>query len=849
MPAGPLRPREGRAGLNFLVAYIRLTLGHSRLLLAVALVLIAISAWLAAGVGFEFSLEALFQADSPEAASYREFLDRFGREDDRAVFVAYKTPNVFEKSDREAVAALAEDLRTIPAVKRVFSLPAMMEYAERMSRDLRLPGVYDAEVLRRDLTGSPVTRGLLCSADGTTACLVVSLADLAAEEEQRTLEAVQVRLDGARERTGIFYHLAGIPVIEAEYGRMIRRDFFTILPLSILLVLVLLALYFRNLIGTALLVGSIFASIVGSLAMMRVLGVPIGILSNMVPTLILVVGLSESIHVLSHYHEEVQARHDAREAVAWTILYMAGACFLTSLTNALGFGTMMISPLQMMREFGYTTALGIAISYLAAVVLLPTLLDLVPAAQLRVRFGQQLARLISERLIRAIGWVNERARGRVYAAFAVLLLICVWGTTRIHVRSSWLMDMRPDSELYGAHIFIERNLSSVFSTDFWVKTDSLLDPATLQALDEFEQAIVAAPGFAPKISWSGSIVGMVKDANAQIAREEHLVRKFGLELLKPGPDLVARVRHELLAYDLDAQRTVPSDPARLARVRDWLEKRSPDRRLLRGTVDEAWKDTRLTFRMSNDSQELGRFVAFAMARVPQGAGVKEVVPTGKSYMAKAILDSTITNSLWATLQLAAGLFVMFALIFRSLGVGLMAMVPNLIPPIVTAGIMGHFGFDLNYSTVTTFAITLGLTVENTVQYMLRWRSEVLLDGDHTAAMYRALEGAGKPMLFANALLIAGFSMAMASSFKLSQTFGLLGVVSIATATLADVFVTASLPLVFKPGISQWKIPEEKLARLRARVAACLGTRTGAEPTPGPAAAEPGTGDATPPRER
>ncbi len=816
--------------MDLFVDTIRLALRRSRLLFAVSALLILASVWLAKDVAFEFSLEALFQSDSPETIRYQEFMKRFG-EDNRVIFIAYKTPNVFERADREAVARLAEQLTGVPGVLRVFSLPAMMQYAERMSREVRLPGLYDAEVLHRDLTTSPVSRGLICSADGTTSCLILSLADDPAEAELRTLTEIRAALDGAREATGIQYHLAGIPVIEAEYGRLIRRDFFTLLPLSILVVLILLAMYFRNLTGTVLLLGTIFAAIAGTLALLRLFGIPIGILTNMVPTLILVVGLSESIHVLSHYHEETRQRRDTREAVAWVVFYMAGACFLTSVTNALGFGTMMFSDMHMMREFGYATAAGIFLSYLAAVVLLPTLLDIVPAAHLQVRFGDSIARVVSERMIRGIGWVNEHGRRWVYGVLAAVLVFALWGMTRIQVRSSWLQDMRRDGELYQAHAFIDRNLSAVFSTDFWIQTDGLLEPGTLAAIGRFESALTSAPGFEHRISYTGSIVNLVRDAHALLAREEHLLRRFGLEMLKPGADLVSRVRKEMLAFDLEAHRIIPEDPARLKLVRDFLEKRNPNHELLRGAVDPEWKDARLSLRMMSNSKELGRFIDFARTQIPADGPLRAVHPTGKSYMAKAILDETISGSLWSTLQLAVVLLVMFAAIFRSWGVGLMAMTPNLIPPVVTAGIMGAFGFDLNYSTVTTFAITLGLTVENTVQYLLRYRVEILKDGDYTAAMYRALAAAGKPMVFSNLLLMCGFSVAMFSSFRLSQTFGLLGVVSIGTATLAEIFVTSSLPLIFKPNIRRWQISEIRLERLRERMSACFGAGRDAGKSP------------------
>lgn len=798
--------------MDLLANYIRFLLRYSRplfILTAVVLVAATIVAW---GIQFEFSLERLFESSSRELTNHRDFTNRFGAEDSM-LFVAYKTPDAFEKAPLAAVRELTDDLTKMPGVRQVFSLNSAVDFAERLSKEAKLPGAYDADVLKKDLTGSPVARGALVSGDGRASGIFIELHPAPPDKRDELLRQVQDRLQKFSDDYGMEIHVAGIPLIEDQYSKLIRRDTFTLLPVSIAVLTLLLALYFRNLAGTGILVAAVFASMVSTVALMRLLGVPIGVLTSMVPTLIMVVGLSESVHVLSHYHEELGTHQESRDAVAWTIVYMAGACFLTSLTNALGFGTMVISDLNVMREFGWTAAGGIMLSYLAAVVLLPTMLDLLPAARLKVKFGEQVAKVISIRLINAIGYVNQKGRVWIYLILAVVLVWAGFGISKIQIHSHWLQDMNPHSELYRAHMFIERNLSSVFSADFWARQGNFRDLETLREIDALERRIREGP-YKDRITYTFSLAGVVKEANAMFAREQQI----RLAIFTDPGNPTRAARKVLQEFDLNKYRALPETQKKLDAVLKYLEERVKGHDLLKRIVTEGWEESRVLVRMNMDSQILSAFVADVLKDKPQRF---DLVPTGKSWMARSILDTTISNTLMSTIQLAFVLFLIFAIIFRSVKVGLMAMAPNLIPPAVVSGFMGWMGIDLNYSTVAIFGITLGLTVENTIQYLLRYRMEVLKDQDYTAAMYRTLSGAGKPLIFSNALLMCGFACVLLSNFRLTNMFGVLGTISIFAATLADVFVTTSLPLIFKPNIARWEFAGEKFATMKARLAAWI----------------------------
>jgi predicted RND superfamily exporter protein len=148
----------------------------------------------------------------------------------------------------------------------------------------------------------------------------------------------------------------------------------------------------------------------------------------------------------------------------------------------------------------------------------------------------------------------------------------------------------------------------------------------------------------------------------------------------------------------------------------------------------------------------------------------------------------------------------------------------MLPMVVTGGAMGWLGIPLSFSSVTIFSVALGIAVDTTIHYLARLRLEVAVDHDHTKAMYRALRGAGRPMIFATILLVLGFGSILTSNFKFTFNFGLLGGIAIITALLGDLFVAPSLFLTFKPKVRRWELLEEHWKELDRKVTELLEKR-------------------------
>lgn len=729
-------------------------LRFARPALALALILTAALGFFASRAEFDFTVESLFEARSAELRQFRDFTARFG-DDDGSIFVAFTVADVFEPRALERIDRLAKELAAAPGVRRTYS-PA--EIAQALS-SLRVP----SKLVRRVILESPLFGGVSVSPDGRTTVIQVELAPDVRSDRDRAavLAAMRPMLDAAARDLGTSFHLAGIPIVEQEYVRLTKRDLMTFMPTAIAIFTCLLALYFRNFIGTFLPLAVVSVAVVWTVAGLTLAGRPIGVLTSIVPNLILIIGLSDTIHILSRYQEDLAARPDKRAALAATLGVMVVPCFLTSFTSAAGFASLAVTNVQVVVEFGVVSAAGIMAAYAATMLIVPGALDV--AAPLRGRVGAR-----SGPILDFVARVNDRGRWLLVAVWTIVIGLCVWGMTKIERNADWLQDIRAQSEVTEAHAFVERNLASVFSVDLDLVAPDFRDPAVLAELEAFESTIRTYVRGSTKVT---AVVGP-----ADLAKEATYLRALANPLTA-----------------LWAKRRLPATRAEADAAVATAEKSDASRAVLRRLVSEDFTHARVSVRLANlDARQLEAFGAWVSA-VPRERFAMTI--TGKSWLAMKALDGVVVNMMSSVFLAAAIIFGSMGVMFRSLKIGLLSVIPNLVPLLVTAGLMGFLGIDLNFTTVTVFSISLGLAVDNTIHYLARHRLEVAAGGEPVEAMRRAIRGAGRPMVFSTMLLILGFGAILTSNFRFTFHFGLLGGATVLAALLADLFLTPALMML------------------------------------------------------
>jgi len=790
--------------------FIKTLLGYSPLALVAVAGLTGWLGWRASRIEFDFTLERLFESRDEAMERYTKFKESFGG-DDAALFVGYRAPSVLAPETLAEVERIGGRLSKIEHVRAVFGLGDAVAFL----KPFRIPD----GALRGELTSNPLFAGSLVSPDGRTGCLWVLL-DAAARQEKaraKVIDAVRAVLEEEERATGLPLHLAGIPAIEREYTRLAVRDLLTFTPISVATFLLLLCLYFRNVLGTVLPLAAVGIAVVWTLGLMELSGRSIGVLTSIVPNLILVIGIADAIHFLSRYQEDLRTGVSKRDALATTTWVMLFACFLTAFTTSIGFASLLTTKVAIVREFGIVCAVGFMIVYVVLVTFLPGVLDRVPP--LRGRVLDEFSARFSDRAMERLADFNRRRWPWIWAGWAAVTAVSVVFMLRIERGSSWLQDIRSDNAVHRAHAFLEEHLSPVFTIDLEIDgraPGALRSFETLRAIDAFEGDLRGL-GASQAISF------------VDLARELHRGRQIMLRAALGEP-----VERPMADPSLRAlPRTEKELGGALALLRP-LERRYD---MLSRVVSPDFARTRVSVRVPKlDSKRLERFLG-DVERLHRGkyAGSFAMVATGKSVLAKRAVDDIVGNmvsSLWLAGVLIFG--CMWAL-FQSVKVGLLSMIPNFVPMFVTAGVMGAAGMELNFSTATIFSISLGIAVDSTIHYLSRLRVELGQDppspspdggsperlrgagADPAGAMRRALVGAGRPMIFGTLLLVLGFASILTSNFRFTFNFGLLGGITMLVALACDLTLTPTLMYVARPRVRRWEKLEAHLRALQEKL--------------------------------
>ncbi|MBI3270622.1 MAG: MMPL family transporter [Planctomycetes bacterium] len=747
---------------------------HPFVVLAVLAAITAIQGYYALQLGVDFTLEGLFLTEAPELVTYRSFRKSFGPDDDQ-VFLLFKVDELFAPAPLAALDRLTGKLEQLAGVRRVLSLARFKGLAGPLA------GTFGGDTVAKvaaspaglarfkewALSNRMLVKGLV-SKDGRTACVVLE-GDLPTQDRparvRRLLDAVETELAAERSATGYAYYVAGIPTIEAEYVRFIREDTRTFIPLVVGIFFLLCTLYFGSLRAALLIVATVGTAVVWLLGVMVQAGRPMGVLSSLLPNMILVIGVGDSLFILLEYVHQLTPGRTPREAAENTIRIMTLPCFLTSITSAIGFSTLCTTDIGMVREFGWLAALGLMLAYVVSLTLPASLL-----CAFGLRFRPPDEGFLSRRIVRLVAWVGrvnrERRRGIVLAV-AAAVFVSAWGATKVRVESSWFQDLKKDSSVTRAHAFAQDHFAGLFTLEARVTPGQggVLEPRFLAGLAEVQEAVEADLSVSHSTSPADVVREVLRSASGRVS----------------GPDPIATLVAGQAATALQLARAFGAG----------------------GIIDQyVGKDAR----SARLSVRLGRTTSSGLFRL---MGVIEhetarCLPdarlefTGKNVLGARALQQMIDN-MTQSLGLAMVLiFGCMGVMLRSLRMGLLSMIPNLIPMLTTFGFMGATGISVSFSTMTIFSISLGVAVDNTIHFLSKYKQLQAEGADPEAASARTLATIGNGMVLSGIILVLGFATIMTSNFGFTANFGLLGLVTMVVAVLADLHITPLLALLCPP---------------------------------------------------
>ncbi len=723
-------------------------------------------------IGFNTSTDVFFDQKTQTWIESDILEEQFVR--GKNAMIAIKCDEVFTHRNLEIIKKLSDEIEKIDNVKTVTSLTTVNDtigedeffYVEPLVKDVPTDPKELAEIKKRALRNPLFTKNII-STDGRTACINVETEDVRGDDGifREKLVIAMEQLIEKYVPEDLDAHIGGAIPLEYYYAIHMQEDLKRFLPFVFGLMITILLLTFRKWRIVLMPLAVVSVSLLYTMATMWPMGLKINNVTVIIPPIILAIAIADSVHFVSSALS--YGINDRRELIRKTMDHLLVPCFLTTITTAFGFASLMVSRSPAIKQLGQVASIGVILAFIVTFTLLPLLMSgrLFPSNIKAEKKEKTQRQKLMDRFLSGVGRFNEKHRNLILLTTIAVVVGSVWGMSKIVVESSLVQQLNPKMEIYKNTMFIRDNLSGIHFAHVSFKhpdRDAMKDPERLRLIEKIQDRILEIPG----VDKASSVVDLIKEMNESFNNEQ--------EEFYTIPDSREMVAQYALLYD-------PED----------LEK----------VVDSEWQWTILTFRISEYStrkqQAILDRVSDLLAQTElQGMQAKLLGETVNFVEGvKTVVDGQVRSLGLAMIVIFAMMFI----VFKSFHIGLISIVPNLLPLVINFGIMGLTGIPLDTATSLISAIGIGIIVDDTIHFTYGFGSALNNNGgDYSLAMYQALRSKGRAIIFTSVILACSFAVLLTSQFIPTFQFGLLSATVMLNAVIADLFVLPCLFIWLKP---------------------------------------------------
>ena len=710
-------------------------------------------------IGVTNDFRSLFDDDNPQLVAFDAFEDTYSASNTTLIAVAPREGSVFTRETLGAIQELTEAAWRVPHSIRVDSLTNYSHSEAREDELIVGPLVEDAQALEdpdlaraRNIALNAVDiAGRLVSRDGRVAGLVISFAlpdnqDAAVIEITDYLDSL---LEEARARhPDISYYLTGKIPLDRAFADATQDDLETLAPIVFLVIMVAAAVFLRSVFGTVAIVVVLVFVINTTVGFAGWLGTVFNPANSGVPIIVMTIAVAHSVHIIATAMSGMGRGLDRNTAIAESIRINAWPVFLTSLTTAIGFLSLNSSDSPPFRILGNLVAFGVLCAFVYSMTLLPALLSILP---IRARKSRSEQPAFFERF----GAFVVARRWALLWCTALAAVALVTGIPRIELSDNWTRYLGERYQFRQDTDFVVDNLTGMETLEYSLKSGQeggITDPAYLRKVESFAEWFRTQP-------------------------EVSHVQAF--------PDIMKRLNKNM--HDDDpAFNQLPEDPELSAQYLLLYELSLPFGSDLNNRMDVAKSATRMTVVLrsltSRQQRELDvRAQAWLRAEAPGLA----TEATGVSIVFAHLSQRNIESMLTGTIIAMALISLILILVFRSVLLGLVSLVPNFIPAAMAFGLWGHLVGHVGLAGSVVTAIAFGIVVDDTIHFLTKYlkaRREGLSGADAVLTTFRTV---GHALWTTTAVLCLGFLVFATSGFELSWALGLLVTITLIFALLAD----------------------------------------------------------------
>ena len=841
----------------FFDLYDRVVLRHP---LTSLLAVIALTIAMAMGLPnfkLDASADSLTLEHDDDLNFFRGVVKRYGSDNFLIVTFSPKEGDIFDQENLDTLAALRQDLTTISGVEGVLSmLDVPLLYSPKIAvSDLKgelnmlLSEGVDRQLAKREFLNSPIYKDVILSADGQTTGMLATLAldetylalitkrddlrlikynqGLTTEEENQlakaSLEFLNYRTDkaakdhlrvaevreligGYRDRATIF--LGGPDMITADMVDFIKSDLLVFGGGILLFIIATLALIFRRVRWVILPLATCTLCLIIILGFLSWIDWRLTVISSNFVSLLLIITLALTIHLIVRYRELQAKKPDStqHQLVSETVKSMSRPCLYTVLTTIVAFMSLVVSNIRPVIDFGWMMTMGISLALVVAFVVIPAGMMLFGKAKADTANDNSAA--ITSMFAR----FTERHGGFVLFMASAMTLLSIYGISRLEVENRFIDYFRSDTEIYQGMEIIDTALGGTTPMDIilqaptyaTLEADSSDTPAEGYGEDDYGEDDYGSDDYSEDEYGEESLA--VEPAEQALA-DTYWFSSAGLEdlaklhtFLEAQPE-VGKVSSLVQIYDVASDLSGHKlNDFEIAFMRQSL---SPDiyKQMVAPFLIEGRDEARIQLRAMETAglrraDLLAKINDYAIHDV--GIAQEDIRFTGLLVLYNNMLQSLYRSQVLTLGAVFVGIMAMFLILFRSLKIATIAIVPNFLAAGIVMGGMGIFGIPLDMMTITIAAITVGIGVDHAIHYITRFTTEFKVDADYIASMHRAHASIGQALFFTAMTIIIGFSILALSNFIPSIYFGLLTGLAMTAALLGSMTLLPKLILMTKP---------------------------------------------------
>ena len=720
-----------------------------------------------------YSMAKLLPNDHQVSVDYNDFLNKYGSQN--VLVIAVEDSLITTLSHLKKWDKVSESIKNINGIEQIISfsnLPILQKDADEKKFTVKKwfsEDIQTEEEFQKALAiyqSQPFFKGLINSEENKVTTLLITLDEemIRSSKREILIFSIKALVDNYSTDFGVKAHYSGLPYIRTVDSVKVKNEISMFILFTLLITALILFLFFRSFKAT---ISSIIVVIIGvifSFGSIALMGYKISILMALVPPVLIVIGIPNCIFLINKFHSEFRLSKNKEDALSKMIQKIGNITLLTNVTTASGFAAFILTNSETLQEFGVIASLNILFIFLLSLFIIPIYFSFSSAP--KKRHTQHLDKKWINNLVQYLAYLVKYKRKHIYVITVVLIVVGFFGIIQLKTTGNITEDLPKEQALYQDLKFLESNFGGVLPLEVLVNTkkkNGLLKSYNLRKIEKLSDVLETYPEFSKPSSYIDAV-------------------KYSKQAFYNGDSTYYSLPNS------QEQRVISS----------YLKNSSEGLGFGNLLMDSLKQEARISLRVADIStSKMDSIFDSLLPKINEIFDPEkyDVTITGTSIVFLNGTKFLIKNLVLSLLLVIILISIFMAWMFNSFRMVVVSIIPNLIPLLLTGAIMGYFGIALKPSTILVFSIAFGISVDDTIHFLAKYRQELLMNNwNIRKSVFSALNETGVSMFYTSVVLFFGFFIFVASDFGGTIALGLLVSITLMLAMLSNLLLLPALLL-------------------------------------------------------